>query len=134
MDVIGVVKDFNFESLKSIVRPLVLVLTNRGNVMTIRFEGEATENVIKTTEKEWNKIVESEPFEYSFLDNDFDALFRAEQRLGRVFTTFTVLAIFIACLGLFGLAAYSAEQRSKEIGVRKSDGCFYLEHLKITFF
>ena len=122
MDVIGVAKDFNFESLKSIVRPLVLVLTNQGNVMTIRFEGEATENVIKTTEKEWNKIAESEPFEYSFLDNDFDALFRAEQRLGRVFTTFTVLAIFIACLGLFGLAAYSAEQRSKEIGVRKVMG------------
>lgn len=122
MQVIGVAKDFNFESLKSIVRPLVLVLTDRGNVMTLRFEGSATENVIKTAENEWNKIAESEPFEYSFLDDDFDELFRAEQRLGRVFTTFTVLAIFIACLGLFGLAAYSAEQRSKEIGVRKVMG------------
>lgn len=122
MKVIGVAKDFNFESLKSIVRPLVLVLTNQGNVMTVRFEGGATENVIKTTEEEWRKIAGSEPFEYSFLDDDFDALFRAEQRLGRVFTTFTILAIFIACLGLFGLAAYSAEQRSKEIGVRKVMG------------
>jgi putative ABC transport system permease protein len=122
MQVIGVAKDFNFESLKSIVRPLVLVLTDRGNVMTVRFEGGATENVIKTAEEEWNKIAESEPFEYSFLDDDFDALFRAEQRLGRVFTTFTVLAIFIACLGLFGLAAYSAEQRGKEIGIRKVMG------------
>ncbi len=122
MQVIGVAKDFNFESLKSLVRPLVLVLTDRGNVMTVRFEGEATENVIKTSEEAWGKIAGSEPFEYSFLDDDFDKLFRAEQRLGRVFTTFTVLAIFIACLGLFGLAAYSAEQRSKEIGIRKVMG------------
>ena len=119
MNVIGVVKDFNFESLKSVVRPLVLKLTDRGNVMTVRFDGNATENVIEMAEAEWNKIADTEPFEYSFLDDDFDALFRSEQRLGRVFTTFTILAIFIACLGLFGLAAYSAEQRSKEIGVRK---------------
>jgi putative ABC transport system permease protein len=122
MRVVGVAKDFNFESLKSVVRPLVLVLTDRGNVMTVRFEGSATANVIQTAADEWNKIADTEPFEYSFLDDDFDALFRAEQRLGRVFTTFTVLAIFIACLGLFGLAAYSAEQRSKEIGVRKVMG------------
>jgi putative ABC transport system permease protein len=122
MQVVGVVKDFNFESLKTIVRPLVLKLTDRGNVMTVRFEGKETENVIKSAEEEWNKIAQSEPFDYSFLDDDFDALFRAEQRLGRVITTFTVLAIFIACLGLFGLAAYSAEQRGKEIGVRKVMG------------
>jgi len=122
MQVIGVAKDFNFESLKSFVRPLVLALTDRGNVMMVRFEGEATESVIKMAEQEWKNIADTEPFEYSFLDDDFDELFRAEQRLGRVFTTFTILAIFIACLGLFGLAAYSAEQRGKEIGVRKVMG------------
>ena len=120
--VIGVAKDFNFESLKSVVRPLVLKFTTRGNIIMVRFTGEETMNVIASIEEEWNKIASTEPFEYSFLDDDFDALFRAEQRLGSVFTIFTVLAIFIACLGLFGLAAYSAEQRTKEIGVRKVMG------------
>lgn len=122
LQVIGVTKNFNFESLKTMVRPLVLTLTDQGNVMTVRFEGSETMNVIERIEKEWDKIAGTEPFEFSFLDDDFDALFRAEQRLSRVFTTFTVLAIFIACLGLFGLAAYSAEQRTKEIGVRKVMG------------
>ena len=122
LQVIGVAKDFNFESLKSLVRPLVLKHTDRGNVMSVRFEGKETTQVIETVEKEWKIIAGSEPIEFSFLDEDFDALFRSEQRLGRVFTTFTVLAIFIACLGLFGLAAFSAEQRTKEIGVRKVMG------------
>ncbi|MEL7002322.1 MAG: FtsX-like permease family protein, partial [Bacteroidota bacterium] len=62
------------------------------------------------------------PLEYTFLDDDFDALFRAEQRLGKVFTSFTLIAILIACLGLFGLAAFTAEQRTKEIGVRRVMG------------
>lgn len=122
MAVIGVAKDFNFESLKSLVRPLVLMHTDRGNIMTVRFQGKETTEVIKTVEAEWDKIASKEPLGFSFLEEDFDALFRAEQRLGRVFTTFTILAIFIACLGLFGLAAFSAEQRTKEIGVRKVMG------------
>ncbi len=122
MDVIGVVKDFNFESLKVDVRPLVLQLTRRGNILYVRFSGENPDEVIDFIDEEWRELAPGEPLQYSFLDEDYDALFRAEQRLGTVFTVFTVIAIFIACLGLFGLAAFTAEQRTKEIGVRKVMG------------
>ena len=70
----------------------------------------------------WDKYASGEPLQYSFLDDDYDAAFRAEERLGTVFTVFTIIAIFIASLGLFGLAAFLAEQRTKEIGVRKVMG------------
>jgi len=122
MDVIGVVKDFNFESLKLNVRPLVIKYTNEANNLYVRYSGESPENVISTLQNNWDKLVSGEPLQYSFLDEDFDALFRAEQRLGQVFSVFTGVAIFIACLGLFGLASFMAEQRTKEIGVRKVMG------------
>ncbi|ELR69223.1 putative FtsX-related transmembrane transport protein [Fulvivirga imtechensis AK7] len=122
MNVIGVVKNFNFESLKLNVRPLVLQLTKEGNILYTRFSGERPEQVIKTIAASWEAYAPGEPLQYSFLDEDYDALFRAEQRLGKVFTVFTVIAIFIACLGLFGLAAFMAEQRTKEIGIRKVMG------------
>jgi putative ABC transport system permease protein len=122
MNVIGVTKDFNFESLKFNVRPLVLSFTKEGNLLYVRFSGESPDNVIDAISTSWDKQVPGEPLQYSFLDEDFDALFRAEQRLGTVFTVFTAIAIFIACLGLFGLAAFMAEQRTKEIGIRKVMG------------
>ena len=71
---------------------------------------------------QWKKFATGEPFQYKFLDENYDELFRAEQRLGRIFTAFAGLAIFIACLGLFALAAFTAEQRTKEIGIRKAMG------------
>ncbi|MBS0000710.1 MAG: FtsX-like permease family protein, partial [Cyclobacteriaceae bacterium] len=77
---------------------------------------------VNLIEGKWNELAPGEPFEYSFLDDNFDDLYRAENRLGTLFTIFTVLAILIACLGLFGLAAFTAEQRTKEIGIRKSMG------------
>jgi putative ABC transport system permease protein len=87
----------------------------------IRYEGEAA-SVIENVEKLWKQQAPNEPFEYAFLDESFDRLFRAEQRMGKLFTVFSSLAIFIACLGLFALAAFTTEQRTKEIGVRKSMG------------
>lgn len=122
MNVVGVVKDFNYESLKLNVRPLVLRLTETGNVLYVRFKESNPQHVIESIQNDWNELVSGEPFQYSFLDEDFDALFRAEQRLGKVFTVFTSVAIFIACLGLFGLSAFMAEQRTKEIGIRKVMG------------
>jgi len=77
---------------------------------------------LATVEQTWNRYAPDEPFQYSFLDEDFDALFRAEQRLGQVFSVFTGFAILVACLGLLGLAAFMAEQRTKEIGIRKVMG------------
>ncbi|MEO1052330.1 MAG: ABC transporter permease [Bacteroidota bacterium] len=123
MKIIGVVKDFNFESLKNEVRPMVLkLLTFRGNNMTVRFDTDDPQAAISTVEETWKQHAPNQPFQYTFLDEDFDALFREEQRLGKVFSILTSVAIFIACLGLFALAAFMAEQRTKEIGIRKAMG------------
>lgn len=121
MQVVGVVKDFNFESFKSSVRPLVIQLTPRANNILIRYEGQANK-AIETVQALWKETAVNEPFEYTFLDQNFDQLFREEQRLGQLFTVMTGIAIFVACLGLLGLASFTAEQRTKEIGIRKVMG------------
>lgn len=119
--VIGVVKDFNFESLKDKVRPVMIRFSEIGRELTVRYEGDPA-IVIKGIEKQWKEMATGEPFEYSFLDQEFDSLFRSEMRLRDIFTVFSLLAIVIACLGLFALAAFTTEQRTKEIGVRKAMG------------
>ncbi len=119
--VIGVVKNFNFESFKDQVRPLSILLTQNANNLLVRYEGSPT-TLIANVEKLWKQQSASEPFEYSFMDENFDRLFRAEQRMGQLFSVFSGLAIFIASLGLFALAAFTSEQRTKEIGIRKSMG------------
>lgn len=119
--VIGVVKDFNFESLRTQVRPMVIRLADFSRLMLVRYEGNP-QTVISAIEKQWKELAPGEPFEYTFLDQNFDSLFRSEMRLRDIFTTFAMLAIFIACLGLFALAAFTTEQRTKEIGVRKAMG------------
>jgi len=123
--VIGIIKDFNFESFKDQVRPLSILLRKNNNNLLIRYEGEAS-TLISNVEKLWKQHAANEPFEYTFLDDNFDRLFRAEQRMGKLFSVFSSLAIFIACLGLFALAAFTTEQRTKEIGVRKSMGASVL--------
>jgi putative ABC transport system permease protein len=121
MRVIGVVKDFNFESYKVKVRPMVLRLTDKSGILLVRYQGSA-ESAVQNATQLWKESAPGDPFEYSFLDQNFDQLFREEQRLGSLFTVFTTLAIFIASLGLFALAAFTAEQRTKEIGIRKAMG------------
>lgn len=121
MQVIGVVKDFNFESFKIKVRPLVIQFYPETNNIAIRYEGSAKDAVEKVR-TEWKRIAPNDPFEYVFLDENFDELFREEQRLGQVFSVLTGIAIFVACLGLLGLASFTAEQRTKEIGIRKVMG------------
>ncbi len=121
MEVVGVVKDFNFESFKSKIRPLVIQLTPKANNLLIRYEGSANE-AVKKVETIWKRTAANEPFEYAFLDQNFDELFREEQKLGQLFTVMTGIAIFVACLGLLGLASFTAEQRTKEIGIRKVMG------------
>lgn len=114
-------KDFNFESFKTNVRPLSLMLTRSSGKLMVRYQGNPT-TAIASIEKLWKQHAGSEPIDYSFLDDDFDELFRAEQRMGKIFSIFSGLAIFIACLGLFALATFTAEQRTKEIGIRKTMG------------
>lgn len=119
--VIGVIEDFNFESLKSHVRPLVIQLIDISRQLMVRYDGSPAEATAKI-ETLWKEFAPGIPLEYSFLDQDFDALFRAEMRMRDLFTVFSSLAIFIACLGLFALAAFLTEQRTKEIGIRKAMG------------
>jgi putative ABC transport system permease protein len=120
LTVIGVVKDFNYETLRNKIAP-VIIMYSRGNegYAAVRLKAGEVEAGVKLAETVWKRFAPGEPFEYTFLDQNFDALFRAEQRLGKVFAIFTGLGIFIACLGLFGLSAFVTEQRNKEIGVRK---------------
>lgn len=122
MTVIGVVKDFQFESFKTKVKPVVILpITKRYFNMLVRYNGD-TRDVIASVEKIWRRYAPNEPYEYAFLDQKFDELFREEQRLGQLFTVMSGMAIFIACLGLLGLASFTAEQRTKEIGIRKVMG------------
>lgn len=118
--VVGVMKNFNFESLKSDVAPLIMYLNKnaRANVVVRLAKGNPAPK-IELLREIWTKYSNGQALEYSFIDEDFDKLFRSEQRLGVVFAVFTSLAIFIACLGLFGLITYIANQRTKEIGIRK---------------
>lgn len=121
--VIGVLRDFNFESLKSSVRPLIMTLGSISNQeMAIRFGPGELKPKLDFLEATWRKHSDGAPFEYSFVDQNFEALFIAEQKMGNIILIFTILAIGIACLGLLGLAAYTTEQRSKEISIRKTLG------------
>jgi putative ABC transport system permease protein len=119
-NIIGVVEDFHFESLKSGIRPLAFFLNSHSNGnVSFRFEAANTQEVIQKVEGLWKKMADGQPFQYSFLDEDFESMYSSEQRLGKIFAVFAGLAIFIACLGLFALTAFTAEQRTKEIGIRK---------------
>jgi putative ABC transport system permease protein len=121
--VIGVIKDFNFESLRNEVKPLLLFNAPDWGLVSVRLkEGTDFQSDINFIEEKWKEFTGNSPFDFVFLDEDFDALFRAEQRMGNIFLLFTVLAIAIACLGLFGLASFTSEQRAKEISIRKVMG------------
>ena len=122
-EIIGVMKDFNFQSLKEPIQPLAMVLGPQPNwEIAIRLTRGNTEEKIELVKTIWKKYANNAPFEYTFLDKNFEAKHKTEKRIGLLFLLFTSLAIFIACLGLFGLAAFIAEQRTKEIGIRKVVG------------
>lgn len=118
--IIGVVKDFHIESLHREIKPLVMSIVPRefANVVA-RIRPENIPSTIAFLQDKWQAFEPGYPFRYFFLDEDFGRLFRNEERQSRIFGGFTILAILIACLGLFGLASFIAEQRTKEIGVRK---------------
>lgn len=123
LSVIGVVKDFHVESLHKQISPLIIFYTTHAiNSLSVRISPESIPQTISFVKQKMRQFDPQRPFEYSFLDESFDAQYRAEERLGKAFSYFSVLAIFIACLGLFGLASFTTEQRTKEIGVRKVMG------------
>jgi len=119
LHIIGVVKDFNFKSLRENVPPLIISLAPNMGVLSIRIKTADIPGLLAQVKNKWKDVSRNQQFNYSFMDQDFDAIYRSEQRMGAISIAFTSLAIIIACLGLFGLAAYAAEQRTKEIGIRK---------------
>ncbi len=117
--VIGVVKDFHFESLRQKIGPLVMFLGgNSGNIL-VKTRTDKLPQLLASMKQQWESFAPAAPFSYSFLDDRFEQVYISEQKTEQVLTLFSSLTIFIACLGLFGLTTYTAEQRTKEIGVRK---------------
>lgn len=118
--VVGVVKDFHFESLHTAIGPLLIFLdTSLVSQMFVKVKAENTASTIASLGNIWKTRVTHRPFDYHFLDEDFNALYKAEERTAKIFTLFAGLAIILACLGLFALAAFTTIQRTKEIGIRK---------------
>jgi len=118
-NVIGVIKDFNFNSLREQVAPLVLTLQQDNGGMALQISGRDIPGLLDEIKTSWKSMASSEPFSYTFLDDEFNKQYGADQRRGEIFLIFSILAILIACLGLFGLVTFAAEQRVKEIGIRK---------------
>jgi len=122
--IVGVLKNFHFKGADQPIEPIAFALTDpvRLSYILIRLAPGNIPEALKTAENVWNKVIPEYPFDYFFIDEDYDNLFRAQLRLTRLLKYFTVLAVIIACLGLYGLSAYSAEKRTNEIGIRKVMG------------
>ncbi len=118
-NVIGIVKDFHFRSLHERISPLVMVLSPTSGTMVVKLKTKDVAGLTAMLKKRWSDYGAEEPLAYSFLDERFNATYEAEQKTGKILGIFAGLTIFVACLGLFGLATFTAEQRTKEIGIRK---------------
>ncbi|HZK64051.1 MAG TPA: FtsX-like permease family protein, partial [Puia sp.] len=117
--IVGVVKNFNFKPVQQSIEPLIIHLNNSGGFITVRTKPGTTEATLKALEKISTGLNPAYPFSYGFIDQDLASQYKGEQQMGNLFNIFAILAIFISCMGLYGLSAFMAEQRTKEIGVRK---------------
>jgi putative ABC transport system permease protein len=120
--VIGVVKDFHYASARQKIAPLMMILAGNSGAIQVKVKAGDAADVVSSFKQKWAALSPPAPFTYSFLDDRFVSLYEAEQKTGQLFTVFAAISIIIACLGLFGLATFTAEQRTKEIGVRKVMG------------
>ena len=121
MDIIGIMNDFHMESLHTKIGPTAVILSGQrpGVLLSVRVRPGDLPKTLGFLEDQWSEFTNNQPFEYVFFDDQFDMLYKAEIQAGKVITAFACLAVFIACLGLFGLASFTASQRTKEIGIRK---------------
>ena len=117
--VVGIVKDFSFESVKSKVSPLMFRLGNSSSVVSVKIKPGQVASAMAAINATWKKFAPNQAIRYSFLDEQFARMYEDVLRMQQIFTSFSILAIFIACLGLFALSAFMAEQRKREIGIRK---------------
>ena len=118
-DVVGVVKDFHYRSLHYEIEPLIIRLVSWFEYFAIRIRSDDVAGTLSFLKTQWKEIAPNKPFDYFFLDDDYDKLYRTEEQIGTLFGLFSILAIFVASLGLFGLASFTAQRRIKEIGIRK---------------
>ncbi|HEX9958820.1 MAG TPA: FtsX-like permease family protein, partial [Fibrella sp.] len=121
IEIVGVVRDFHYEDLHKPIQPYAFLLNSEPfyNYLIVHVNTAHVDNVLAFLGQKWKALRPDEPFEYSFLDDDFQRNYQADGRTSRIVTYFTIISILISCLGLFGLAAFAAQQRTKEIGVRK---------------
>jgi putative ABC transport system permease protein len=118
--IVGVMKDFHFRSLQEVIKPLTMRIELRNlDLITVKVSPKNLSSTLAQIENKWKVLIPNRPYNYYFLDEFFDRQYRSEQRFGKLFFNFAVLAIFISCLGLLGLASYSTLQRTREIGIRK---------------
>jgi putative ABC transport system permease protein len=122
--IVGVMKDYHYHSMRSKIEPLAITITSSDywGFIYIRIKPGDTHETVKLLEKSWNKIMPAYPFDYRFVDEEFDKMYRVEERMGTLMNYFSALAILIACIGLFGLAAFTVEQKTREVGIRKALG------------
>ena len=121
----GVVKDFNFQSLHDPIKGYILFPESWSRELLVKLSGRDLQQSISFLESKWKTLVPDRPFEYRYMDDDYNKLYDAELRLGKVMNLFSSIAIVLACLGLFGLSSYTAQQRFKEIGIRKILGASF---------
>jgi putative ABC transport system permease protein len=122
VEVVGVVKDYHHRSLYDIIDPILFYLHENNGIVHIKIAGNDVKGTISKIETAWKNVFPSRPFEYRFLDDEFNEQYRNDQKRGTIFSVFSIITIAIACLGLLGLSSYTTEQRTREIGIRKVVG------------
>jgi putative ABC transport system permease protein len=132
--IVGIIKNFNFSSLRESIAPLVIQLGSERGSIAARLNTEDIAPVLSQIKNKWRAMAPTQPFDYSFMDEDFNRQYNTERRTGQIFISFAVLAILVACLGIFALVAYAAEQRVKEIGIRKVLGASVLSIVNLLSF
>jgi len=131
-EVVGVFRDFNQKSLYNPIGPLLLFYYPNGNVMQLKLDPTNIHNTVAKAEAIWKKYFPQLPFEYKFLDDDFNSQYAADQKRGKIFAAFSILTIIITCLGLLGLTAFTTQQRQKEISIRRVLGASTIEVVRMV--
>ncbi|MCK5372471.1 MAG: FtsX-like permease family protein, partial [Cyclobacteriaceae bacterium] len=120
--VVGIVKDYHHASLYDVIEPILFYLRENNRILHVKIDGKDVQASVSKVESIWNEVHPDQPFDYTFLDAEFEEQYRNDEKRGQIFTIFAILTMAIACLGLLGLASYTAEQRTKEISIRKIVG------------
>jgi len=132
LEVVGVFKDFNQKSLYNPIAPLLMFYRPNGNIIQLKMTGSGIPSTIAKVESIWKKYFPQLPFEYKFLDQDFNSQYVADQKRGKIFAAFSILTIIITCLGLLGLTAFTTQQKQKEISIRRVMGASIMQVVSLT--